>query len=186
MQTHYFLAVPLPSTLKRKIVESISRKDFPFKRWVHEKDLHLTLVFLGSCTQEQLKQIEKKCQPLVTNWEAFTLELSTYGTFGSKKKPRIFWIGVKEEAKLYQLQRDVSRLCEESGFALDKKSFSPHITLARQWAIDNDYEAVDGSQMQGVHWCVDEFILYKSVLTETPKYKTVHRFQFGGGIIPND
>ncbi|KHF39682.1 RNA 2',3'-cyclic phosphodiesterase [Halalkalibacter okhensis] len=180
MQTHYFLAVPLPAELKTKMVQSVSRKDFPFKRWVHEQDLHLTLVFLGACTEIQLQQIQQRCQALAS-LERFTLELSTYGTFGSVKKPRIFWMGVKEEPKLYHLQKEVFKLCEEVGFSLDQRTFSPHITLARQWVSEQDYEQKVENLMQGQHWDVNEIILYKSVLTETPKYKTVQTFRFGEG-----
>ncbi|WP_332697608.1 RNA 2',3'-cyclic phosphodiesterase [Halalkalibacter lacteus] len=182
MQSHYFLAVPLPKSLKQKLNETIiKKKPFTFNRWVHEEDLHLTLVFLGACTVKQLEQIKMRMDSLLSNWTSFSLELSTLGTFGTKERPRIFWIGVKNQPRLVSLQQEIFAQCEKIGFSLDKRAFSPHITLARKWIGQREYHANMEKKIKADdQWDVKEIILYKSVLTEEPKYKVEKSFQFGG------
>ncbi|MFC0473199.1 RNA 2',3'-cyclic phosphodiesterase [Halalkalibacter kiskunsagensis] len=181
MQSHYFLAVPLPKLLKQKLNETYRKKnEFPFKRWVHKDDLHLTLVFLGACTQEQLEQIKMRLESLLFKWSSFSLELSTLGTFGPKERPRIFWIGIKNQPLLDSLRQEIFEQCEEIGFSLDKRGFSPHITLARKWVGQTTYSNNFEKSIEEIQrWNVNEVILYKSVMTEEPKYKVEMSFQLG-------
>ncbi|MDT8859338.1 RNA 2',3'-cyclic phosphodiesterase [Alkalihalobacillus sp. MEB130] len=179
MQSHYFIAVPLPADVKSKVKNSFTQRTYPFKRWVHEEDLHLTLVFLGACTNEQLQKVQASCRSLLSNWGEFSLETSALGTYGSKTNPRIFWLGVKDEPKLYRLQQDIFTICVEAGFSLDKRAFSPHITLARKWVGDEPYVPDQEGIMAKEQWLVSDIVLYQSVLTETPKYKTIERFPLG-------
>jgi 2'-5' RNA ligase len=182
MQSHYFIAVPLPKLIKQRLSETYrNKKEFQFKRWVHKEDLHLTLVFLGACSTKQLEQVKMHLESLLVNWDSFSLELSTTGTFGSKEKPRIFWVGVSNQPYLYSLRQEIFTKCEEIGFSLDQRPYSPHITLARNWVGENGYLTSLDTKVEGNQWIVDEVILYKSVLTEEPKYKVVKSFQFGRG-----
>ncbi|GAE25784.1 2'-5' RNA ligase [Halalkalibacter wakoensis JCM 9140] len=176
MQSHYFLAVPLSDELKKQINESVSKADWPFKSWVHEQDLHLTLVFLGACTEDQLKDVKKVCNEVVSTWNPFSLELTSFGTFGQKEHPRVFWIGVREEQKLAGLQHELFRACSQLGFELDKRAFSPHITVARKWVSKETYVAQE-NPTKGQRWSIDNIVLYKSVVTETPKYKVEQNFK---------
>ncbi|ARK31773.1 RNA 2',3'-cyclic phosphodiesterase [Halalkalibacter krulwichiae] len=181
MQLHYFLAIPLPDLLKKQVMSSVQSEVLSFKRWVHWADLHLTLVFLGACTEEQLDFLQHNCKNLLSNWNRFTLELSSLGTFGKEREPRIFWVGVKEQALLHSLRKDVYNLCLEAGFSLEKRPFSPHITVARKWIGDHAYHSkIVDETLIGEKWQVDKVILYKSVLTEEPKYKEVNVFPMSG------
>jgi 2'-5' RNA ligase len=181
MQTHYFLAVPLPIELKQEIKKSFMIESLSFKRWVHEEDLHLTLVFLGACTKEQLVYIHKHFSSLMRGWEPFSLTLSSLGTFGNKEEPRIFWVGIEKQPLLHDLRDELFEICEEAGFTLEKRAFSPHITLARKWVgSDKYYKDLVKDLTLKREWNVDKIILYKSVLTEEPKYKEVDSFPLIG------
>ena len=55
---HYFFALALPSEVKRDLhalSESI-QKEFPFKKWVHPEDYHITLAFLGHAPEPMLNE----------------------------------------------------------------------------------------------------------------------------------
>jgi len=58
LQRHYFFALSLPEEIKLKLKEYCNqlKKSYPFARWVHELDYHITLAFLGQASKEQLNQ----------------------------------------------------------------------------------------------------------------------------------
>ncbi|WP_227936544.1 RNA 2',3'-cyclic phosphodiesterase [Alkalihalobacillus deserti] len=181
MQSHYFLAVPLPIELKKEIKRTIEDETLSFKRWVHEEDYHITLVFLGACTEEQLEKIQRKCSIELAKSESFSLEFSTLGTYGKKEEPRIFWLGVKDQPLLHVLRKKVSAICEEVGFKQEKRPFSPHITVARKWVGVERYQEEFVKDIKlNKKWKVDKVILYKSVLSEEPKYKEIGVFSLNG------
>lgn len=51
---HYFFALLLPQDIKSYLQEKCEqiKMDFPFKRWVHHEDYHITLAFLGHASEE--------------------------------------------------------------------------------------------------------------------------------------
>lgn len=184
MQSHYFIAVPLPEILKQQIKEYLAkdqqREALSFKRWVHQDDYHITLAFLGACSKEQLETIMKQGNELIRSWHTFTLALSEFGIFGHENKPRIFWLGVEEQPVLYRYREQLYQLCQSIGFNLDRKAFSPHITLARQWTGADSFQMEKLSFDINSRWVVNEMVLYKSVLTNEPKYHRVETFELNG------
>lgn len=178
MQPHYFLAIPVPEPLQSALTRQVRKHELRFKRWVHPKDIHLTLVFLGACSTNQLEQIKKDSRSVLAKWSSFCLELSTFGTFGDRRQPRIFWAGVKNQPMLLSLREELFEVCQELGLSLEKRPFAPHITLARKWIGETDYSEYQLELQQ--NWQVNEIVLYESQLTGDPKYKTVESFHFGG------
>ena len=60
------------------------------------------------------------------------------GVFGSQQQPRVIWRGVEDlpnrkiqGSPLHYAHRMLSKALEVRGFELEKRSFSPHLTLAR-------------------------------------------------------
>ena len=47
--THYFWAISLSDDVKETVYGKFEKlnESFPYKRWVHEFDYHITLTFLG-------------------------------------------------------------------------------------------------------------------------------------------
>ncbi|WLR50285.1 RNA 2',3'-cyclic phosphodiesterase [Bacillus tianshenii] len=178
MKTHYFLAVPLAQEVKDKLALQMNdwKERLDFKKWVHPQDLHITLVFLGDATKEQIQLINEKMPALMKDHQPFELQLSSVGSFGRGDSPRIFWAGVKESKALNNLQKDIAALCGELGFQLDRRGFTPHITLARKW-VSNDTFLSEKSELEiGGLWNVDEVVLYQTHLHQSPKYEAINVF----------
>ena len=96
-------------------------------RWVKEKNLHLTWVFIGEVDDEQ---------PLIERLQAIsplgdTANITELGYFG--RPPKVLF--AKAEEKLLY---DKAREFKSNGFDLYR--FKPHITLCRIKAI-HDYKA---------------------------------------------
>lgn len=89
---HYFFAVKLPKEAKEFLYEWIQARkgDFPFARWVHPEDYHITLAFLGFAEKKKLEQAIEKVKPILEKEVSFTLTLNSIGVFGPQKAPRIF------------------------------------------------------------------------------------------------
>jgi 2'-5' RNA ligase len=107
-------------------------QELPPIRWVDPKGIHLTLAFLGDLTDEQVAKARQAAE--ATAWQVmpFEFRLSHLGVFDSSQYPRVIWVGVDEPSgALQQLHRLLNRELEHRGFAVEKRVFSPHLTLAR-------------------------------------------------------
>jgi 2'-5' RNA ligase len=128
-----FIAINFKTdTLKRlkalcnELKETASRGNFSL-----EENLHLTLAFLGECDEKQ-KDAAKEALSGV-DFEPFRLEIFSFGRF-RQEKGDIWWAGIRESKELSELHKNLSARLKASGFILEKRKFSPHITLGREVA----------------------------------------------------
>ena len=179
-KTHYFIAVPVADEVKKQIAqwreEIVSH--FPFRTWVHEEDYHITLAFLGYVSPTKMDMICKTMMQVAKRHAPFSLSLSEIHTFGNRTAPRILWKGVEKEERLFALQRDVYAACTDIGFSLDKRPFTPHITIARKWQGTEDFRLDELKQKSRVTatFSVHEMVLYQTHLERTPKYEALDLF----------
>ncbi|PLT29232.1 RNA 2',3'-cyclic phosphodiesterase [Peribacillus deserti] len=178
--SNYFYALKLPKEAKDHLQEKMSElKDkMSFKKWVHPEDFHITLAFLGKIEEEKLENSIQKMRRISTEHPRFSLRLTEMGIFGPPSSPRILWAGIDHSKKLYSLQRDVYRACEESGFRLDKKPFKPHITTARRYTGENSFNAASLRLPGDYTFTADQFTLYKTNMGMSPSYETIEDFTF--------
>lgn len=175
---HYFLALKLPMEIKSFLQRwiEVRQQEYPFLKWVHKEDYHITLVFLGDVDEQKRKQLIEKVKKITSTVSSFTLTLSKLGVFGNMKKPRIFWAGVNESCELKDVQKKLFEDCLEMGFSLDMKPFNPHITIARKWGdqVECNVEKltkITNDKGQSITFPITEIVLYETHSTEIPKYK---------------
>lgn len=175
---HYFLAVKLSKEIKTFLHNwiDVRRQDYPFFKWVHPEDYHITLVFFGFVDESKRDELIERVRPIISKEESFQLTLSRLGVFGFAEKPRIFWAGVNESQKLKELQKKVYEECVNMEFSLDKKPFNPHITLARKWGSDEEFHkekliSITTDEGDPISFQVDEVVLYETHMDKSPKYK---------------
>lgn len=179
---HYFFACKLPKEIKNFLHNWIEerREDYPFLKWVHPEDYHITLVFLGFVDESRRNELIEKVKPILSKKQSFSLTLNKLGIFGRRDCPRIFWAGVNESESLNGLQKNLFEVCEKLQFSLDKKPFNPHITLARKWGSKENFNEEqlisitnEGNQ---VTFPINEIVLYETHLEKNPKYKEYEVF----------
>ena len=132
--TRTFIALELHEALQHHLSGMIRQMAFvlPDLRWVDPATIHLTLAFLGELNDEQLVLAMQVAQAAAQSTEAFDYRLSHLGIFGSKRYPRVIWVGIEETSgTLLRLHRVLNHALEQRGFAVDTRSFSPHLTLSR-------------------------------------------------------
>jgi RNA 2',3'-cyclic 3'-phosphodiesterase len=138
--TRTFIALELNEALQRFLGEIIRQvsQELPDLRWVDPAGIHLTLAFLGELSDEQLDSVIAASQVAALQAVPFKYYLKGLGIFGSTHQPRVIWIGVEDlpsgqiqGSPLQQLHRVLTRELELRGFEIEKRPFSPHLTLAR-------------------------------------------------------
>jgi len=132
--TRTFIALELDESLQSYLGEIIHRmaQELPTLRWVDPAGIHLTLAFLGELSDEQLVEAMQAAELAARKVPPFGYRLSHPGVFGSPRQPRVIWIGIDEPtSRLLQLHQALNRELEQRGFEVDKRPFSPHLTLSR-------------------------------------------------------
>jgi len=129
-----FIAINFPKEVKAAIAEirdilkeSALRGNFTF-----DENLHLTLVFLGECDLRQAEVIKAVIKN--TKFPELTLILEKAGYF-KRDGGNTWWVGLKENKALSDLQADLTERLRQEGFMLESRRFAPHVTIGREVKI---------------------------------------------------
>jgi 2'-5' RNA ligase len=93
------------------------------------ENLHLTLAFLGECDGKQTTAAKSALSAI--SFESFDIAVERVGRF-KRNGGDIWQAGLREDKPLLSLQRDLSERLAAEGFTLERRKFSPHITLGRE------------------------------------------------------
>ncbi|KPJ62021.1 MAG: hypothetical protein AMJ42_00375 [Deltaproteobacteria bacterium DG_8] len=133
-QLRSFIAIELSPLIKTKI-EEIQNKLKPSSsdvRWVRPEGIHLTLKFLGNIEEEMIPEISDIIRKCSADTTSFTLEIRSLGAFPNEKNPKVIWVGAEDNSgTLGKLQQSLENRLSTLGFKVEKRAFSPHLTLGR-------------------------------------------------------
>ena len=132
--TRTFIALEMDESLQRHLrnINHRMAQELPNLRWVDPAGIHLTLAFLGELTDEQVAKAIESAEDAARQISPFEYRLSGLGIFGSPRQPRVVWMGIEETSgKLIKLHRALNRELRQRRFEVEKRPFSPHLTLAR-------------------------------------------------------
>lgn len=185
-----FVAIDLPAGIRqelgrrqedfRKKLSALGGKDREIS-WVRPEGVHLTLKFLGGISEEQLHQAVDRLNT-IPPFKKFEVEVKGFGFFPNIKRPRVFWAGVASPPALSELAAKVDAAASEVGFAPEKRTFEPHLTLARfrNTLSLSDLGSVLGLPNEGSmgRFEVSEFYLFESKLRSgvPAEYRKIKRF----------
>jgi len=93
------------------------------------ENLHLTLAFLGECDSEQADYAIAALD--LVDLEPFEIVFDRVGRF-RRSGEELWWVGPRESKPLLSLQSDLCVKLAAVGFTLERRKFSPHITLGRR------------------------------------------------------
>jgi RNA 2',3'-cyclic 3'-phosphodiesterase len=136
--TRTFISLEMNEALQRRLRGVIQQVALllPNLRWVDPQSIHLTLAFLGELNQDQLSEAASAVQMAVQAVSAFTYNLTRLDIFGTPQQPRVLWIGIEEPTgSLKLLHSSLQQQLEQRAFAIDRRPFAPHLTLARGKAL---------------------------------------------------
>jgi len=134
MKHRIFIAINLPEEIKNQLVNyQLKWPELPC-RWTKKENLHITLVFLGYLTDEEILEASRITKEIATKHRSFPIELTKiiYGPT-DKKTPRMVWVEGSRSKELTELQKDLEDAFFENFQQIQKENrfYTPHITLGR-------------------------------------------------------
>ena len=153
------------------------RKDYVKVNWVHKKNLHVTLKFIGEADGKQIEKAKEVLRQI--KFKPFRLRLAGVGFFPSAKAPHVIWIGLKPEGPLIELQRKIDE--ELLTLFSGEQKFQSHLTLGRIKAVKKPEEFTKNAKelkVDELEFEVSSFKLMKSELsTSGPAYTVLEEFK---------
>jgi len=172
-----FIAVNLPLEAKDYLFNLKKQVKEAKISWVHKKNLHLTLVFLGEITEDQLNQLKDKLKQI--KFKPIKGNLSQIGFFPNNNNPKCMWVSLEPAKEINQLQLLVDQ--ETIGLAHNEQKFVSHITIGRLKGIKNKEKfkkSVEELELEKIEFTINSFQLIKSDLTRTgPKYTVLGEYE---------
>jgi len=135
MRHRTFIAINLPEEIKRKLEDFQSKWPELPVRWARRDNLHITLIFLGYLSDEELLEVLKITKEVALRNPAFSLNLSKI-CYGPPKKmpPRMVWVEGEKSEELGKLRKDLENsllISSIKGLEEENRPYAPHITLGR-------------------------------------------------------
>jgi 2'-5' RNA ligase len=166
-----FIAVKIPETVLVEIEKygQNLKRIAPDIRWVRIKGIHLTLKFLGEIKSELLEQVKESLRSVTGIVDPFNIEIQGTGCFPTRRRPRVFWLGLEQDRKtsLTIVQQWIEDRLSELGFEKEKRRFTPHLTLGRvrrPQDFTQLFEYMDEHPFKKVSFKVANIVLMQSIL----------------------
>lgn len=176
MRHRLFAAIRPPAPVLDALLDLETH--IPGARWQDEDQLHLTLRFFG---EVEARQAEELATVLAGVRAApFALALRGVGHFETRGSPHTLWAGLAPSDPLASLQRQVESAARRAGLPPERRTFAPHITLARLNRASGAALPFLGAHgaLHGAPWQVGAFDLMESTLTPGgAEYATVRRYR---------
>jgi 2'-5' RNA ligase len=184
----YFVAIPFSDEIKSRL-HDLQPSSVPGVRSVQLDSIHLTLHFLGELPDSSRDAV---CNVLSTlTIEAFELTIRGVGVFPPKGAPTVLWVGVEHNPALASLHSAIGvALTNSIGFEVEKRPYSPHITIGRM-RDEVDHRGLDDflNQHQTFEISsipVTKFVLFSSDLSgRIPIYRELVEFILNPAIDEN-
>ncbi len=129
MQRKIFISINLPEKDQKRLSKFTAQRQTLPVRWTKEKNLHITVDFLGHVSDDLVAGICEKVRETVKNSEVFDLEFEEILLGPTKEKPQMVWLSGKISEELRILQEQIEKSL--GIFVASKKTFRPHVTLGR-------------------------------------------------------
>ena len=120
-----FVALSIPEIVADAL--SILQSGVEGARWRPIENFHLTLAFIGETDRHRFNSAVDALSGIEA--PGFELTLSSPGYFGDRQ-PRALWASAKQSEALERLQAKTEQALRRSGFSLEGRKFTPHVTLA--------------------------------------------------------
>jgi 2'-5' RNA ligase len=100
--------------------------------WVRRENLHVTLKFLGEIDPVSLPQLQHAAAEAMRSIAPFDWQLNRLGAFPQMERPRVIWVGCREEPQpLHALYVVLETLLQALGHPPERGAFTAHVTLGR-------------------------------------------------------
>lgn len=144
---------------------------------VKSENIHFTLLFFGDTPLTRVDQIRASLERIKIT--PFEIEIAGVGAFPNRRRPRIIWIGVAQNAsKILSLKDEIDSSLLELDYQPEKRKYTPHATIARVRHVNDSKRIADNLEYLGDEvigtMIVRKVKMMKSTLTpSSPIYDTL-------------
>ena len=132
-----FVAIRPPEPIRDLLIDAMD--DSPEFRWQEDEQLHITLRFVGEVDRPVADDLADALGRV--HAAPFTIRVKGVGRFEQRNSGAL-WAGVEPKEALAALSAKVERVCQQVGLEAERRTFHPHITLAR-WKGRRTREVAD-------------------------------------------
>jgi RNA 2',3'-cyclic 3'-phosphodiesterase len=126
-----FAGIDLPNEVRENLAALLGGlRPFARLNWSPVANLHITTKFIGEWPEQRLDALVATLRALPPR-QPIGIAFRGLGWFPHARAPKIFWAGVNADAGLAELARHTDEAVARLGVPPEKRSFSPHLTLAR-------------------------------------------------------
>ena len=177
-----FIALEISPEVRSRLATVRSNLEAPDVKitWVAPEKIHLTLAFLGDIPLAHVETLCRGLDDIGAKIPRFACDITGVGFFGSPKRPRTIWVGVKGEPSLFELHQCIRPLLMRLKIRVADRTFDPHLTLGRirsakrTDSLIHQIEEMKDKDFGSV--AISSVELIKSVLTPSgPEYTELHR-----------
>lgn len=174
-----FISIDFPDDILEEIRSWVPEQ----KGWrkVGNNQMHLTLGFLGECSEREKQKIHERLSEI--EFSPFTITINGLGAFPNESSPRIIWAGIQPNDELMNLQKEISDRLEPFIKSKDSHSYVPHITVARKKSRKGINHKIKQNLKQetiDIEVDIDSFHLKKSILKLSgSEHQILHTYQAG-------
>jgi len=111
MKHRIFIAINLPKEVKKRLTYIQDKyPELPIK-WTKKENLHITLVFIGEVTDENLMEVCNKISEAVSKNKTFSIDLNKV-LYGPSKKlpPKMVWIAGEKKYSSWKITKRIGRV----------------------------------------------------------------------------
>ncbi|MGY0616034.1 RNA 2',3'-cyclic phosphodiesterase [Vibrio sp. FJH11] len=121
-----------------------------------KENFHLTLAFIGECTEQEKLTLVDILHQLKSNCD--TLRIDRLGSF-HQKRSHLLWMGLANNRPLMRLQTELIDALTTQNFVTESRRFIPHITLFRYVS--------GGAPLKNIHITPRNIHVYSIALMES-------------------
>ena len=172
-----FVAIRPPEHIREQLLDLM--EGIPTLRWQDDDQLHLTLRFIGEVERPMAEDVASALGRV--RFGAIQLALAGVGQFEQHRRGTL-WAGVAPRDQLKLLAAKVERACQSEGLLPERRTFHPHITLARwKGGVPGLAAFIERhAALSSEPWQSREFILYESRLgRDGAHYEAVAAYPLG-------
>jgi 2'-5' RNA ligase len=173
-----FVAIRPPEQVRDLLIDAMD--EGPEFRWQDESQLHLTLRFVGEVDRPLAEDLAVALGCIRAS--SFSIRVQGVGRFEQRNSGTL-WAGVEPKGSLAALAAKIERVCQEVGLEPERRTFHPHITIAR-WKGRRTREVSEFlERRQGLFsqpFAIDAFTLFESHLSKHgAHYEEAARYLLG-------
>jgi len=167
-----FISINLEEEIVEKFCKKVEelRENTIRGRFPHPENMHITVVFIGETENAEavIEAMDKlKARP-------FEIKFRSIGKF-KRHGSETYYVGMRRNAMLKSINYQLSEALREAGFEVEKREYTPHLTLGRNVVLKPDFDFEEFSKEvveMKLRMKVDRISLMKSERGEGKQHYT--------------